>query len=79
MKDQARILKYKGKELATMSDIREALSALILDVKSGDITPKEARPIEKEINEKLKIIAQGLKIAKLARRLKTLDENGEKK
>ena len=77
MKDQARILKYKGKELATTSDIREALSALISDLKSGDITPKEARPIQKEINEKLKIMKQGLKIA--ARRLKTLDENGEKK
>ena len=79
MKNQARILKYKGKELKTTSDIKGAVSTLMADIISGDITPKEARTIQKEINEKIKIIDQRLKITKLARRLKTLDENSKKK
>jgi len=79
MKNQAKILKYKGKELETTSDISGALSVLMSDIISGDVTPKEANKITKEINEKMKIIERGLKIANLQRRLKTLDENDEKK
>ena len=79
MKNQAKILKHKDKELETTSDISGALSVLMSDIISGDVTPKEANKITKEINEKMKIIERGLKIANLQRRLKTLDENDEKK
>jgi hypothetical protein len=65
MKDTAEILKFKGKELKTAADINAVSEALMCDLLSGAVTPREARKIQKEINERLKLFGSAIKILKL--------------
>jgi hypothetical protein len=74
MKKEARILEYRGKELRTASDLANVLSALMSDIALGNVKPKEAREIQKEINERLKAIEQGVRVAEVVKKLKTLEE-----
>ena len=44
MKKTAKILKFKGKKLETIEEVRAALGAIIEDIKSGDATvPRQRR------------------------------------
>jgi hypothetical protein len=45
----AKILKFKGKKLKTVEEVRAALIAILEDIESGDATIAEATPIKKEI------------------------------
>ena len=49
MKLTAKILKFKGKKLETVEEVRAALIAILEDIESGDATIAEATPIKKEI------------------------------
>ena len=61
MKKTAKILAYRGKEMKTVADVQAALMDLVLDIHSGDITAKEARPIEREINALMKKVRAQMK------------------
>jgi len=61
MKKTAKILAYRGKELKTVDDLQAALMDLVLDIRSGDITAKEARPIEAKINALMKKVRAQMK------------------
>jgi Asp-tRNA(Asn)/Glu-tRNA(Gln) amidotransferase B subunit len=61
MKKTAKILAYRGKELKTVADLQAALMDLIRDIHSGDITAKEARLIEREINVLMKKVRAQMK------------------
>jgi hypothetical protein len=64
MEQTAKILKIKGKALQTVEDVRAALSTIIDDIKSGDATVTEAKPIQKEIKTRLKEIHAQMKSGK---------------
>jgi hypothetical protein len=49
MKPTAKILRFKGKKLETVEEVRAALIAIREDVECGDATIAEATSIEKEI------------------------------
>jgi len=49
MKRSAKILKFKGKKLKTVKEVRAALIAIREDVECGDATIAEAMSIKKEI------------------------------
>jgi hypothetical protein len=49
MRPTAMILGFKGKELKTLDDVRVALSALLRDISTGDVSPDEAQPIHKRL------------------------------
>ena len=51
MKQTAKILKFKGKKLETVEEVRAALIAMLEDVQSGDATITEAKPIQEEIKK----------------------------
>ena len=61
MKNAAKILAFKGKELKTVDDVRAALLAILLDIRSGDVTVAESQPIQKEINTRMKEVRGQLK------------------
>ena len=50
MKLTARILKFKGKKLETVEEVRAALIATLEDIESGDVTVTEEKPIRDESN-----------------------------
>ena len=78
MKKEARILEYRGKELRTASDLANVLSALMSDIALGNVMPKEAREIQKEINERLKVFEQGVRGVEVVKKLKTLEGKVER-
>ena len=51
MKQTAKILKFKGKKLEIVEEVRAALIAMLEDVQSGDATITEAKPIQEEIKK----------------------------
>ena len=61
MKDTARILKYRGRDLKSVADVTGAMQALAADLLNGDITPAEHRRIQKEINQRIRSVAEALK------------------
>jgi len=62
MKDTARILKFKGEELRTPTDVIAVCEALIADLLSGEITPAEHRKIQQEIVARTKEFGSMVKI-----------------
>jgi hypothetical protein len=62
MKPDATILRFKGATLKTSNDIQRALAALMCDLVSGAISPREARPILKELGERMGCVESGMKI-----------------
>jgi tRNA(Ser,Leu) C12 N-acetylase TAN1 len=64
MKQTAKTLKFNGKELLTVEDVRAALNAIIEDIQSGDATVTKAKPIQKEIKTRLKEIRAQMKSVK---------------
>ena len=53
MKETARILRFKSKELKTADDINKVCEALIDDLLSGEITPTEHRKIQREVTTRI--------------------------
>ena len=74
MKDTAKVLTFKGRELKTPADINSVQEALWEDLTSGAVTPREARQIQKEIGQRLKAFRSMVKTLKLERDLITLLE-----
>ncbi len=64
MKQTAKILKFKGKKLETVEEVRAALIAILEDVESGDATIAEATPLTKEIKKLMRKLRTQLKSAK---------------
>jgi hypothetical protein len=64
MKLTARILKFKGKKLETVEEVRAALIAIREDVECGDATVAEATPIKKEIQILMRKLRAQMKSAK---------------
>jgi hypothetical protein len=64
MKNDARILKFHGKDLRTASDLTAAMEALMSDVVTGRITPAEAKKLQKEINARIGAIEAAMKTAR---------------
>ena len=73
MKDAARILKFKGKELRTPADVIAVSEALIADLLSGDITPAEHRKIQREITARTKVFGSMVKILETRQKLQILE------
>ena len=48
MKLTAKIIKFKGKKLETVEEVRAALIAILEDIESGDAPVTEAKPIRDE-------------------------------
>jgi hypothetical protein len=69
MKDSARILKFKGKELRTPADVITVNEALIVDLLSGDITPAEHRKIQREITGSTKVFCSIVKVLETQQKL----------
>ena len=63
MKLTARILKFKGKKLETVEEVRAALIAILEDVQSGDATITEAEPIQEEIKKLMRKVRAQMKHA----------------
>jgi hypothetical protein len=64
MKLTAKILKFKGKKLETVEEVRAALIAILEDIESGDATIAEATPIKKEIQILMRKLRAQMKSAK---------------
>ena len=64
MKQTAKILKFKGKKLETVEEVRAALIAILEDVESGDATIAEATPLTKEIKKLMRKLRAQVKSAK---------------
>ena len=64
MKQTAKILKFKGKKLETVEEVRAALIAIHEDIESGDVTVSEATPIRDEIKKMMREIRVQRKSAK---------------
>ena len=64
MKQTAKILKFKGKKLETVEEVRAALIAILEDVESGDATIAEATPLTKEIKKLMRKLRTQVKSAK---------------
>jgi len=62
MKPDARILKYRGKEIRTAADIKALSEALRQDILEQKVSPMESRPIQKEIGQRMKAIMEGIKV-----------------
>jgi len=78
MKDGAKILKLKGRELRTSGDITLALEAIMQDLVEGNITPREAKAIQREINERIKTIKGAMKTLSLWATLNKLQKGSKK-
>ena len=63
MKLTAKILKFKGKKLETVEEVRAALIAILEDVESGDATITEATPIQEEIKKLMRKLRAQMKSA----------------
>ena len=64
MKLNAKILKFKGKKLETVEEVRAALIAIREDVECGDATTAAATPIRDEIEKMMREIRGQMKSAK---------------
>ena len=64
MKLTAKIIKFKGKKLETVEEVRAALIAILEDIESGDVTVSEATPIRDEIEKMMREIRVQMKNAK---------------
>ena len=64
MKLTAKILKFEGKKLETVEEVRAALIAILGDIESGDVTVSEATPIRDEIEKMRREIRAQIKSAK---------------
>jgi len=51
MKLTAKILKFKGKKLETVEEVRAALIAILEDIESGDATITDAESTQEEIKK----------------------------
>jgi hypothetical protein len=61
MKANAEILKFAGRELKAVSDISAVHEALMYDLIAGNITPAEAKKIQKEVDKRINGIKSALK------------------
>jgi ElaB/YqjD/DUF883 family membrane-anchored ribosome-binding protein len=64
MEPTAKILKFKDKKLETVEEVRAALTAILEDIESGDVTVSEATPIRDEIEKMMREIRAQMKSAK---------------
>ena len=64
MEPTAKILKFKDKKLETVEEVRAALTAILEDIESGDVTVSEATPIRDEIEKMMREIRAQMKNAK---------------
>jgi len=74
MKETARILRFKGKDLRTAAEITAAEEALMADLMAGEITATESRRIQMELTRRIKAISSA---EKTAGQLMTLKEMAE--
>ena len=65
MKLTAKIIKFKGKKLETVEEVRAALIASLEDIKSGDAPVTEAKPIRDESNMIMRKLCAQINSAKL--------------
>ena len=72
MKESAHILKYKGKVLKTLADVSAVQEALMRDLIAGDITPSEAKKIQKEIKPVIERFRSAVRTAGLQVMLNSL-------
>jgi len=79
MKDGAKILNWKGKDLRNPQDIIRAEADIMSDVIVGNITPREARTIQREINERIKAVEVATKTLGLLATLNKLQKGGRKR
>ena len=56
MKQNAKILEFKGKKLETIEDVRAVLFAILEDIQSGDAMVAEVKPITEEIKKLMRIL-----------------------
>jgi hypothetical protein len=56
MREAAKILEFTRKKPQTMEGVRAALAAIIDDIRSGDATVVEAKPIKKALNKRMREI-----------------------
>ena len=75
MKDTAKILAFKGKEIERVRDLQAAQLALFCDITSGAVTPAESLLVQEELSARLRDFEASLKAARAARgALKSLPE-----
>ena len=77
MKDGAKILRFKGRELRTINDINLVQEAIIQDLVAGDITPREAKVIQKEIKGRIDTVKAAMKTLSLMATLDRLQKGGK--
>ena len=65
MKLTAKIIKFKGKKLETVEEVRAALIAILEDIESGDAPVTEAKPIRDESNMIMRKLCAQINSAKL--------------
>jgi hypothetical protein len=65
MKLTARIIKFKGKKLETVEEVRAALIAILEDIESGDAPVTEAKPIRDETEMIMRKLCAQMNSAKL--------------
>jgi hypothetical protein len=65
MKLTAKILKFKGKNLETVEEVRAALIAILEDIESGDAPVTEAKPIRDETEMIMRKLCAQMNSAKL--------------
>ena len=78
MKDGANLLNWKGKELTTPRDIFLVEEAIMQDLLEGNITPREANVIQKEIKVRIDTIKSAMKTLSLMATLNKLQKGGKK-
>jgi len=78
VKDGAKILNWKGKELTTTQDIILVEQAIMQDLIEGNITPREANTIQKEINGRIKTVKVAMKTLSLMATLNKLQKGGKR-
>jgi len=64
MREAAKILEFTRKKPQTMEGVRAALAAIIDDIRSGDATVVEAKPIKKALNKRMREIRAQMKSVK---------------
>ena len=64
MREAAKILEFTSKKPQTIEGVRAALAAIIDDIRSGDATVVEAKPIKKALNKRMREIRAQMKSAK---------------
>ena len=65
MREAAKILEFTRKKPQTMEGVRAALAAIIDDIRSGDATVVEAKPIKKALNKRMRDIRAQMESEKL--------------